>query len=66
MWRQGRCTECQEVEQVCSNEAWGTGGSHHKVPAAWKARGSQDAMGMTSPEIPNKREREPIKIISRS
>jgi hypothetical protein len=64
--RQGRCTEDQEIEQLCSCGGWGTGGSHQKVSDARKARGSQDPTGMmTLAEIPNKGEREPVETIFR-
>jgi len=56
----GNCTE------VCSNGGWGTGGSHNKVPYARKARVSQDPMGMTLVEIPNKSKKEPVETISRT
>jgi hypothetical protein len=36
-----------------------------KVPDASKARGSQNPMGMTLAEIPNKGERKPVETISR-
>jgi hypothetical protein len=50
---------------VCSSDRWGTGGSHKKVPVAREARGSQDPMGITLAEIPNKSKREPVEAISR-
>ena len=37
---------------------WRVEGSHEKVSDARKARGSQDPMGMTLAEIPNKGEGE--------
>jgi hypothetical protein len=50
---------------VCSNGRCGTGGSHHKVPDARKARVSQNTKGMTLAEIPNKGKKEPVEKISR-
>jgi hypothetical protein len=61
----GRCTEVQGIEQVCSNEVWGTGGSHWKVLDARKARPSQDPTGMALAEILNKDEREPVETAFR-
>jgi hypothetical protein len=39
---------------VCSNGIWLNRGSHHKVPVARKARGSQHPTEMMLAEIPNK------------
>jgi hypothetical protein len=50
---------------MCSNGGWGTGANNQKVPDARKARASQNPMGMTLAEIPNKGEKEPIETISR-
>jgi hypothetical protein len=55
----------REIEQRCTSGEWGAGGSHQKVPATRKARGSQDPKGMRLVEMPNKREGEPVETISR-
>jgi hypothetical protein len=43
----------------------GNWGSHKRVPDARKGRGSQAPVGVTLVEIPNKVERESVKIIFR-
>ena len=62
-WR--RCTEGQKIEQRCVALGIGNRGNQQKVPDVKKARGSQDPMGITLAEIPNKSKREPVEAISR-
>jgi hypothetical protein len=63
-WR--RCTEDQEIEQMCVAMGDGErGGSNQKVPDNRKARASQDQPGMRLAEMPNKAEREPVENIAR-
>jgi hypothetical protein len=59
--------EVQRTRKLKRGVQWGMGnwGSHRKVPKARKARDSQDPVGVTLAEIPNKGEREPVEIISR-
>ena len=59
--------EVQRVRKLKRGVQWGMGnwGSLLKVPNARKARDSQDPVGMTLAELPNKGEREPVEIISR-
>ena len=49
---------------MCNIGAGKNGDSNQKVPDARKARSSQDPVGVTLVEIPNKRKREPVENIS--
>jgi hypothetical protein len=51
--------------EECSSGGWGTGHSHHQVPDARKARGSQDPTVIRLAEMPNKVEWEPLETIYR-
>ena len=63
--RQGRCTECLEIEQRCVAVGNQELGYPKKVPDSMKARGSQDPMRMTSSKILTKGEGETVETISR-
>ena len=56
----------QEIEQRCVAMGDGEMGVANKMPQTpGKQDNSQDQMGMTLAEIPNKGEREPVETISR-
>ena len=62
----GKCIEGQKIEQRCVALGIGNRGNQQKVPDVKKARGSQDPMGITLAEIPNKGEREPVETLWRN